>query len=62
MPGNDAKFLFGITPVYDGISIVAELDVRKTNFLPSEYPTVREFYTQVNKKCSEMILLKRSND
>jgi hypothetical protein len=62
MPENDAKFLFGISPVSDGISILAELDMRKTNFKTSEYSAVREFYTQVNKKCSEMILLKKTND
>jgi hypothetical protein len=62
IPENDAKFLFGITPVEDGISILAELDLRKTNFKTTEYSAVREFYTQVNKKCSEMILLKKTND
>jgi hypothetical protein len=62
IPENDARFLFGITPETDGISIVAELDLRKTFFKTTEYSAVREFYTQVNKKCSEMILLKKTND
>jgi hypothetical protein len=62
IPENDARFLFGITPAADGISILAELDLRKTFFKTEEYSAVREFYTQVNKKCSEMILLKKTND
>jgi hypothetical protein len=62
MPDNDAKFLFGINPIADGISIFTELDLRKTNFKTTEYSGVREFYTQVNKKCSEMIILKKTND
>jgi hypothetical protein len=62
MPENDARFLFGITPAMDGISILANLDLKKTFFTTSEYSAVREFYTQVNKKCSEMIILKKTND
>jgi hypothetical protein len=62
IPENDARFLFGITPATDGISILAELDLRKTFFKAEDYSAVREFYTQVNKKCSEMILLKKTND
>jgi hypothetical protein len=62
MPDNDAKFLFGITPGTDGITILAELDLRKTIFKTNEYSAVREFYTQVNRKCSEMIILKKTTD
>ncbi len=50
MPENDARFLFGITQGTNGISILAELDLRKTFFKPTEYSAVREYYTQVNKK------------
>ncbi len=42
--------------------LIAELDLRKTFFKTTEYSAVREFYTQVNKKCSEMIILKKTND
>ncbi len=62
MPENDAKFLFGVNRSTDGISVSAELDLQKTFFKTTEYSAVREFYTQVNKKCSEMILLKKTND
>ncbi len=62
MPGNDAKFMFGISPANDGISILAEVELQKTKYSTTEYPTIREFYTQVNKKCSEMIILKKSNE
>jgi hypothetical protein len=62
MAESDAKFLFGTAPAADGISIVAELDLRKTFFKPDEYHAVREFYTQVNKKCSEMVILKKTNE
>jgi hypothetical protein len=60
MPENEAGFLFGVTREEGGISIQAELDLRKTSFKTTEYIAVREFYTQVNKKCSEMILLKNT--
>ena len=62
LPDNDARFSFGITQGTDGISILAELDLRKTFFKTTEYSAVREYYTQVNKKCSEMIILKKTND
>ncbi len=58
MPENDAGFLFGVTYKEGGISIQAELDLKKTSFKTTEYSIVKEFFTQVNKKCAEMILLK----
>jgi hypothetical protein len=38
-----------------------DLKIDKTYFLPSEYPALREFYTQVNKKTNEMAILKNNN-
>jgi hypothetical protein len=59
LPDDGASFLFGLE--YSGLTlnIACELNLRKTYFEVGEYPNIREFYAQVNKKCNEMIIIKK---
>ncbi|HJZ39169.1 MAG TPA: DUF3857 domain-containing protein [Bacteroidales bacterium] len=61
MPGNDARFLFGAESVGNMLIIRGELNINKTRFETEEYPAFREFYTQVNKKTNEMVILKEND-
>jgi hypothetical protein len=58
MPDNDASFIFGTESVGNNLNIAFELNVSKIFFETEEYPAFREFYTRVNKKCNEMVILK----
>jgi hypothetical protein len=58
MPENDARFLMAIAQTGNSLLISAELSVSRTVFDTHEYPSFREFYTQVNRKCNEMVILK----
>ncbi len=57
MPGNDASFTFGAESEGNNLAIAFELNVRKTFFGANEYPSLREFYTQVSRKCNEIVIL-----
>ncbi|HTF16739.1 MAG TPA: hypothetical protein VK658_01635 [Chryseolinea sp.] len=56
LPGNAAKFTLSVTAGTD-VTIVARLQINKTLFMPDEYPALREFYSRVVAKMSEMIVL-----
>jgi len=60
MPDNAADFLFGTETIGNTLVIACELNVNKAFFETQEYPALREFYTQVNKKCNEMVILKEN--
>lgn len=60
MAENAADFLFGTETIGNTLVIASELNVNKAFFETKEYPDLREFYTQVNKKCNEMVILKEN--
>lgn len=58
LPNQEAKFELGNTYSNNVLTITSNLTVSKTRFETNEYQSFREFYTQVNKKCNEMIIMK----
>jgi hypothetical protein len=58
MPENDAGFSFGGESNGNFLIVTCDLRVRKTFFTTEEYPLFREFYTRLNKKCNEMVIIK----
>jgi transglutaminase-like putative cysteine protease len=59
LPGDDATFIFNSKFTRDILEIDFDLTVSKSFFDTGEYPSFREFYSQVNRKCNEMILIGR---
>jgi hypothetical protein len=62
MSQDGARFTYGINPMGNNLQFNAELHLKKNRFEPDEYPMFREFYTQLNKKCNEMVILKVSQE
>ncbi len=60
LPDNDASFIFGAVSTNNTLVISLELNVNKTFFDTEEYQSFREFYTQVNRKCNEMVILRET--
>jgi hypothetical protein len=58
IPGNGAKFMLSVTAGAE-VTVVVRLQVNKTLFMPDEYPALREFYSRVVAKMSEMIVLEK---
>jgi hypothetical protein len=58
MPDNDASFMFAASSLGNSLNIACELRIRKTFFGVEKYPAYQEFYTLINKKCNEMVILK----
>jgi hypothetical protein len=58
LPGNAARFTLSTTSGAD-VTVVARLQINKTLFMPDEYPALREFYSRVVAKMSEMIVLEK---
>ncbi len=59
LPDNAARFTYNAVLVGNAISITSSLQINKSLFLPSVYPDLREFYSQVVAKQTEQIVLKR---
>jgi hypothetical protein len=57
MLGDAARFISGASFSENTLIVTGSINVTKTWFETTEYPIFREFYTQVNKKCHEMILM-----
>jgi hypothetical protein len=60
LPGNDADFIFSMECTGNSLVIDLSLNVSKVFFDTEEYQSLREFYTQVNRKCNEMIILRKN--
>jgi hypothetical protein len=59
MPENDASFSFGGEFNGNQLIVSCDLRVRKVFFSTDEYPLFREFYTRLNKKCNEMVIIEK---
>jgi len=59
LPENAGRFSYNTTAVGNTISVTTSLQINKSLFLASEYPALREFYSQVVAKQAEQIVLKK---
>ncbi len=60
LPDNDASFIFGAESGSNNLVISFELNVNRTFFDTEDYQSFREFYTHVNRKCNEMVILREN--
>lgn len=59
LPGNAARYMYNVMQTGDVISITSNFQINKNIFSQTEYPNLREFYTQVIAKQSEQIVFKK---
>ncbi|MBN1791556.1 MAG: DUF3858 domain-containing protein, partial [Bacteroidales bacterium] len=57
LPNEDASFTYKISSAGNMLSVDGELNLSKTWIEPREYPSFREFFTQIVKKTNEMVIL-----
>jgi len=59
LPDNAAKFVYNVASVGNSIIITSGLSINKSLFAQTEYPSLREFYSQVVAKQQELVVLKK---
>lgn len=59
LPGGHGKYIYSISVLGNTINLTSSLSVNKALFIQTEYPILREFYTQFVAKQNEQIVLKR---
>jgi hypothetical protein len=59
LPGNGGKYTYNIARVGAMISVTSHLVINKTLFEPGEYPSLREFFSMVVAKQSELMVLRK---
>jgi hypothetical protein len=59
LPGNAATYVYQVTRNLNKVSITATFSINKTLFLPTEYKSLKEFYSRIIKKQAEPIIIKR---
>lgn len=59
LPDNAAKYVCSVKQIGNQITIISNLQINKTFFMPNEYLNLREFYTRVIAKQAEQIVFKR---
>jgi len=57
LPGSDAIYTYRISNNNNLLTLNEELEMTRTWFEPGEYSVLREFYTQINKKKNEMVVM-----
>jgi len=55
-----AKFTYTVEKIENSIQVSSQFNLNQTQFLPEEYPDLKEFYGQVIAKQNEKIVLKRN--
>ena len=59
LPNNDASFAYKAQQVGANIQVMAQLNIKKTLFLPQEYKLLKELFRNIIDKQGEQIVLKR---
>lgn len=59
LPGGQGKYIYSINVLGNTINLTSSLSINKALFIQSEYPVLREFYTQFIAKQNEQIVLKK---
>jgi hypothetical protein len=59
LPGNSCKYLYNISVVGNAIMFTSNFQINKSLFTQDEYPSLREYYSQVVAKQSEQVVLKK---
>jgi transglutaminase-like putative cysteine protease len=59
LPENAGKFIFSVSSNGRIMNIASQFMLNKTEFLPEEYPILRQFYAQIVAKQSEQVVLKK---
>ncbi|HNW56585.1 MAG TPA: DUF3857 domain-containing protein [Bacteroidales bacterium] len=58
---DDGKYEFSCVQTGDIIEVKSRLDVNRTLYQPDEYSSIRNFYSKILKKQSELIVLKKNS-
>ena len=59
MPGNSARFVYNITQLGNSLNVISQILINKGEFLPEEYPYIKEFFDQIVSKQKEQVVLKK---
>ncbi|PWJ44084.1 DUF3857 domain-containing protein [Sediminitomix flava] len=57
LPNKAASFTYNVSSTGNIIQIMSRMNLKKDSFMPEEYPTLREFFTQVFSKHQEQLVL-----
>lgn len=57
LPDNGGKFLYSANLVGNSIVVTCKITIDKPVFLPTEYPLLKEFFTQIVKKHAEPVII-----
>ncbi len=60
LPQNGGRFLYNISQNNGVINLTCIFSVNRTLFTQTDYPLLREFYSQVVAKQAEQIVLKKN--
>ncbi|WKV11298.1 hypothetical protein [Marivirga harenae] len=59
LPENGGKFIYQISQKGNTINLRSDISIAKTDFSTQEYPQLKQFYEMIEKKHSELIVLKK---
>ena len=60
LPDGSCKFIYNISPVGNKLQVVSRLMIKKSIYLPDEYPLLKQFFDQIVAKQAEQVVIKRS--
>lgn len=59
LPEDAGSFQYRLSEAQGKIQIISKYQLKHTFFLPSDYPTIRNFHTMIEEKLGEQIVLKK---
>lgn len=60
MPDNSARYTFQVVESGNGLFVTTGLTINKSQFLPEEYESIKQFYQVIIDKQNELVVLDRS--
>jgi len=62
LPNEGGRFTYQIAQNFNRLQLVCKMDLKQTFYLPSEYPSVKNFFDIMLEKQGEQIVLKKTDD
>jgi len=59
LPDNNGQFIYQVSQNGSTISLRSDINIKKTEFSAQEYPHLKQFFEFIEKKHSELIILKK---
>ncbi len=60
LPNGAGKFVYSASILGNSINILSDVDLVKKDFMPDEYPYLKQFYQMVADKNKEVVVLKKA--